>query len=152
MKKLTREELRRRFEDYNSRYFDGVLPPCDVSVKKMNFFGEYHEWEGARGKRYRKITLATNIDWTEETLREVILHEMIHCYVRTIDGCRGIDGFSLHGLYGHGKRFSRQCRRIKKEYGIDIHRINYNIYRREEKVPTTWLGKIRRRMSYWLAN
>lgn len=152
MHKLTREEVEHRVAEYNRLYFDGVLPSCKVSVARLNCLGTYCHWRDSRGRKRRRITIATNVDWTDETLRAVILHEMIHCYVRTIDGCEGVDGFSWHGLFGHGRRFRRQCKRIKEQYGIDVPLFNSGVYRTDEKMPTTRWGKMMHYLSLWLAN
>ena len=42
------------------------------------------------------------------------MHEMIHMYVRTVEGKR------MDGLLGHGRRFRRHCRRLKRDYGLLI--------------------------------
>jgi hypothetical protein len=45
---------------------------------------------------------------------ELMVHEMIHHYVQTIDGV------SFDGLFQHGRHFVRQIKRIKKRYGLEI--------------------------------
>ena len=47
------------------------------------------------------------------TKEDIIIHEMIHHYVRTIDRQWG-------GLFGHGRLFRRQCKRLKRDYGLAI--------------------------------
>lgn len=89
-----------RFEEYNKKYFDGVLPPCKCHVireKEHTPLGLYNPIE-RRGKLIGHIWIASNVDWNEEDLREVIVHEIIHHYVRMIEGHEG-------GLFGHNWRF-----------------------------------------------
>ena len=55
-----------------------------------------------------------SIDLDEEMFRELLVHEMIHHYVRTIDGV------FFDGFFCHGRHFVRQIKRIKKEHGLEI--------------------------------
>jgi hypothetical protein len=104
---------------------------------------------GKNGKRKYRIRLTSDVKWTVEALRDVLIHEMIHHYVVAIDGCKGIDGFSWYGLFGHGKRFRRQVRRIKREHGLKIHiHGDSNLYHKNERVPTTRWGKFVRFINY----
>ena len=46
--------------------------------------------------------------------KTVMIHEMIHHYLRSVKHSSG-------GLFRHNWRFRRQCRRLKRDYGIIIH-------------------------------
>ncbi|MGN0237965.1 MAG: SprT-like domain-containing protein [Lepagella sp.] len=83
------------------------------------------------------IGIAYNVDWSEEDLQDTIVHEMIHHYIRTIEGHKG-------GLLGHNWRFKRQCRRLKKEHNLNIHIHSCHISKIGEKKPTNLYQKIRR--------
>ena len=146
--KITKEDLKVRFDEYNRQYFDSVLPRCEFSVIKLSCLGRYMFSSGKNGKRKYRIRLTSDVNWTEESLRDVLIHEMIHHYVVAIDGCKGIDGFSWYGLFGHGKRFRRQVRRIKRQFGQNIHIHPHHIYHIRERVPTSWWGKFVRRIYY----
>ena len=147
--KITKDDLKVRFDEYNRLYFDSVLPLCEFSVFKMSCLGRYMFSFGKDGKRKYGIGLSSDVNWTEESLRDVLIHEMIHHYVVVIDGCKGIDGFSWYGLFGHGKRFRRQVRRIKREHGLKIHiHGDSNLYHKNERVPTTRWGKFVRYINY----
>lgn len=103
---LTTEYLQEKFAEYNHLYFDNILSKCKIYLyKDKQQFGLY---------KPNKIQIINNANWTEEYLREVLIHEMIHHYIYTIEKKKG-------GLFGHNWRFKRQCRRIKKEFGINIH-------------------------------
>lgn len=137
--KLKKEDILIRFEEYNKKYFDGVLPPCKCHVirnKEHTPLGLYNPIK-RRGKLIGHIWIASNVDWNEEDLREVIVHEMIHHYVRMIEGHKG-------GLFGHNWRFKRQCKRLKRDYGLNIHIISFNICRIGQKRPTNIFQKFRR--------
>ena len=147
--KITKEDLKVRFDEYNHQYFNSVLPQCEFSVIKLSCLGRYMFSSGKNGKRKCRIRLTSDVNWTEETLRDVLIHEMIHHYVVAIDDCKGIDGFSWYGLFGHGKRFRRQVKRIKRKYGLKIHiHGDSNLYHKNEKIPTTRWGKFVRFINY----
>ncbi len=147
--KITKEDLKVRFDEYNHQYFNSVLPQCEFSVIKLSCLGRYMFSSGKKGKRKYRIRLTSDVNWTEESLRDVLIHEMIHHYVIAIDGCMGIDGFCWYGLFGHGKRFRRQVRRLKREHGFKIHiHGDSNLYHKNERVPTTRWGKFVRYINY----
>ena len=146
--KITKEDLKARFDEYNRLYFGSALPRCEFSVTKLSCLGRYMFSSGKNGKRKYRIGLTCDVNWTEDSLRDVLIHEMIHHYVVAIDGCKGIDGFSWYGLFGHGKRFRRQVRRIKRQFGQIIHIHPHHIYHIRERVPTSWWGKFVRRIYY----
>ncbi len=147
--KITKEDLKVRFEEYNTLYFNSVLPKCEFSVFKLESLGHYAFSTGKNGKIKYCIRLTSDVNWTEESLRDVLIHEMIHHYVVTIDGCKRIDGFSWYGLFGHGKRFRRQVRRINREHGLKIHiHGDFNLYHKNEKIPTTRWGMFVRFIDY----
>ena len=112
--KITKEDIKFLFKEYNKLYFDGVLPSCKChGLREKSCLGRYTYFRKSNGKYEGSIWIAYYVDWTEETLREVVVHEMIHHYVQTIEGRRG-------GLFGHNWRFHRQMRRLKKNYGLVI--------------------------------
>ena len=117
--KLTKELLKERFAEYNKAYFNGELGPCKFGFlyKSDGLYGKFCAQENRSGKLIGRIMLGTSIEWNEERLRSVLVHEMIHMYVRIVEGCW------FDGLLGHGRRFRRHRRRLKRDYGlqIDIH-------------------------------
>lgn len=141
--KITKEDIITRFNEYNKKYFDGILPPCKCHViikKEHTPLGFYNPIE-RKGKLIGNIWIASNVDWNEEDLREVIVHEMIHHYVRMIEGHKG-------GLFGHNWRFKRQCKRLKDDYGLTINTISYNICRIGQKKPTNSFQRFRRLIGF----
>lgn len=138
--RITKEDVKIRFDEYNKLYFGGCLSPCKCHVirDKESHVGFYKP-SVKNGKVMGNIWITYYVDWAEEELREVIVHEMIHHYVQTIEGHKG-------GLLGHNWRFRRQCRRLKKEYGLTILISPYNIYRIGEKKPTNLFQRLRRRI------
>lgn len=113
--KITKNILKEKFEEYNIKYFNSILPKCELSVCKLQCFGQYTRMKTKRNRN--RIWITTDVDWTEETFKDVLIHEMIHHYVTTVDGCELFDGYSWYGLFGHGKHFRKQVHRLKKSLG-----------------------------------
>ena len=135
---ITKEDIAVRFDEYNGKYFGGVLAPCKYHIirekwKVMGFYRPINK----NGKRINHIWINRFVDWTEEDLREVIVHEMIHHYVQTIEG-------HLGGFFGHNWRFRRQCRRLRREFGLNIPVHSFHIYFTWETPPKNLYQKIRR--------
>ena len=125
MNRITKDDIRTRYKEYNRLYFRNQLRHCDFSVQKMWCLGMYTHKKEKDGIIKGHIWITTDVDWTEEDLREVIIHEMIHHYVKTIDRKWG-------GLFGHGRLFRRQCKRLKEAYGLNIF-IHYDLPRIKTK-------------------
>ena len=112
--RITKKDIRIRFDEYNTLYFGGVLPPCvyHLMTLKNTPLGRYC-CDTKNGKKVYTIWISKRIDWTEEDLRDTIVHEMIHHYIRVVEHSRG-------GILGHNWRFMRQCKRFREEYGLNI--------------------------------
>ena len=121
MNRITKEDIRIRYKEYNRLYFGNLLKHCDFSVQKMLCLGLYTHKKGKNGIIKGHIWITNDVDWVEEDLREVIIHEMIHHYVKTIER-------KWDGLFGHGRLFRRQCKRLKNDYGLNIL-IHYDLPR-----------------------
>ncbi len=139
--KITKDDLKLRFDEDNRLYFNSVLPKCEFAVCPLNFLGQYTHPKARNGKRRCRIWLTSTVEWHEESLKDVLIHEMIHHYVSEVDHRPNMDSFSWYGLFGHGKRFSRQVKRLKRDYGLKIYIHPHHIYHKHEKIPTTRWGK-----------
>ena len=83
-----------------------------------------------------QIIIAKNVHWTEDALRDTLIHEMIHMYVRTVRKKR------IDGLFGHGCAFKKECRRIKREFGIKITIHGFEIEDLRKEPPTRLWEKV----------
>lgn len=128
MKKITKDDIKSRYKEYNKLYFGNQLKRCKFSVQKQHALGTYTYKRSKDRTITGHIWITTDVEWTEETLREVIIHEMIHHYVRTIDR-------RFSGLFGHGYPFIKQCRRLKRDYGLNISVIGNVPHPNEEPLP-----------------
>lgn len=123
----TKEELAKKYNEYNLLYFNGKMKKLTKNnffliPKNNSNFGKYKYKIQKNGKIKNQIWIGTNVEWDEESLREVLIHEMIHMYNVTVEHS------IFNGIVGHGFAFKRQCRRLKKEFGLKIH-INPNFKR-----------------------
>ena len=131
---ITKILLKQKFEEYNKLYFNNELPMCRFTYTYMrDVFGRYMTDNTPKGKKM-----------DEEMLRELLVHEMIHHYVRTIDGV------FFDGFFCHGRHFVRQVKRIKKQYGLDIWICSPHWHYRNEKPHTSrsteFIGFLRNRL------
>lgn len=139
--KLTKELLKEKFAEYNKAYFYGKLGACKFGFlcKSDGLYGKFCAQENRSGNLIGRILLGTCIEWDEERLKSVLIHEMIHMYVRIIEG-RTFDG-----LLGHGRRFRYHKRRLMRDYGIKIE-----IHGNYEHIDKKLSPKLWERVFLWL--
>ena len=113
-KELTTELLDDLFDQYNRLYFDGKLKSAKmgfISKRFKTIVGQFEfEIDKNRHLKNKSIKINEGIDWDEEKLRRVLLHEMIHLSV-TQKYKRG---------KGHGIAFIKECKRIESQYGVKV--------------------------------
>jgi hypothetical protein len=108
---LTKEFLKKRFIEYNAKYFNNELRMCKFSVYNTSLeMGMYTYGRIWIAKRPLNMELR---EWTEELFLETMVHEMIHHYV-----CQGLKSRPL--LSPHGLRFRLKRREIMRKHGLYI--------------------------------
>ncbi len=135
MEKISNEYIKELFDRYNVEYFKGEL----VCKKFGTFFTHIESGDHILGKclcegMKSKIWISSNALWDEDSLRDVMLHEMIHLYNAEILGKPD------HFPFFHGRRFIRKVKELEKEYGIRV-KILSEVYIKKEKVPSTCIGR-----------
>lgn len=131
--KITTDDLKQLFDKYNALYFDGKLGKCSFSIMSVNSrcFGMFTARKH-NGKVKCRIFIANNTLWTDGTLMEILIHEMIHMYVTTVKRKK------FDGILSHGICFRACCKRLKKNYGLNIRiHLNYEYIKKELK-PKMW--------------
>ena len=86
---ITKDLLKKKFREYNELYFGGrLVSPCRFYITGRNNsdIGSYTPQNDGHGGMYSIIRIGRCIRWTEERLKLILIHEMIHMYVRTVDG------------------------------------------------------------------
>ena len=135
-KETGREILYELFDRYNKMYFNGELGKCRFYwLIAGSTYGKYNFETKKNGKIESRIGMSRNVRWTDETLRDVLVHEMIHMYVTTVEGKH------FDGLLGHGRHFRKHMKHMNKTYGLNI-RICDNPEMIIDKPKDGLLGKI----------
>ncbi len=131
--KVTKLLLLKKFDEYNVLYFDSKLDSCQFSFtgKNNSAYGTYRRWKAADGKEKSRISIGRCIIWNEENLREILVHEMIHMYVETVEKKH------YDGLFGHGWRFRRKCRHILREHSLRV-RVHPHFRRIDKSLEPKW--------------
>ena len=139
MVKVTRYILEDLFDEYNKLYFEGKL----VKPQLATYLGEstmgIFNVSERHSKVRTKIMIARNVRYTQEDLRDVLMHEMIHLHVYQ----------EIGPDYGHKKPFLDKMDELNTLYGLDIRKdcrhLKEKIIRRrkEKKNLTGWLHQIR---------
>ena len=110
---ISKADMAALFDECNGEYFGGVLKKCRYSLFKSE--SQYARYT----KHYTKKGFEGHIwfsyvhEWDYNLFKTVMIHEMIHHYLRSVEHSSG-------GLFRHNWRFRRQCRRLKRDYGIII--------------------------------
>ncbi len=111
-KKLTLKDFKPIFDEYNKKYFYGKLGDCRFMwLHPKAALGKYMYDNGVSTIGFNR---KPNHPVTDEYLEEVMIHEMIHMYVRTIENVK------IDGVWGHGFYFKKHCLRLYKNYRIKI--------------------------------
>ena len=110
--KITEEDLKLRFDEYNQLYFDGKLKSAKMgflSKSFKNIVGIFEfEIDNNRRVKSPSIKISKRIVEDEEKLKRVLLHEMAH--------------FSVTQKYKkdkkHGIAYIKECKRIESQYNV----------------------------------
>ena len=105
--------IQSRFDEYNTRFFGGSLPPVPVRLSHAKGFLGKVTFTRRRqglfaGYRNENFVLRINarIDLPEELIQDTILHEMIHYYIAVNQ---------LRDTSTHGRLFRHEMARINAE-------------------------------------
>ena len=127
---LTKEELQKRFKEYNEQYFDNVLPPCKVYLTLCK------GWEAEYFISTGSIAIAKYAYWTDTSLKLYLVHEMCHHYVHKVIKPK-------HFVFSHGRTFNKVCKMLRKKHGLRVKASELpTVYYHKEKIPTTFWEKL----------
>lgn len=111
---VTKELLSDLFDQYNRLYFDGRLKRAKMGFISKNFktiVGQFEfEIDKNRHLKNKSIKINKGIDWDEEKLRRVLLHEMIHLSVTQ----------KYRRSMKHGFAFIKECKRIESQNHVKV--------------------------------
>lgn len=112
--KITKEDLKVRFDKYNRLYFDGKLKSAKMGFLSKSFktiVGIFEfEIDNKRRVKNPSIKISQRIVGDEEKLKSVLLHEMVH--------------LSVTQKYREGKKhgiaFIKECKRLESQYNVKV--------------------------------
>lgn len=112
--KITKEILETRFDECNRLYFDGKLKSVKLgflskSYKTLVGIFEF-EIDNNRRVNNRSIKISKRIDWDEDKLKSVLLHEMAHLSVTQ----------KYKKDKKHGLAYIKECKRIETQYNVKV--------------------------------
>lgn len=127
---LTIQYLTEKFREYNKLYFDTHLPTPNFKLMKSYRTAGLFSCDKIIGKRRLKhqcIEISCYYDWTEEKLRDILVHEMVHYYL----AYKHIDN-----ELSHGEEFIKMCEDMNKKYGLNLSVIiDMTNVKRNKKAP-----------------
>jgi len=129
----SKEDIAKRFSIYNDLYFRGKLGQCLFSYIYMDGFGKFSYNPRLKGSVKSRILISKSVNWTENALKEIIIHEMIHMKIRTRFHII-IDGF-----LGHGILFMMECLRLRIFHNISIKNPPFHLqHLKKGPIPKIW--------------
>ena len=112
--KITKEDLKVRFDEYNRLYFDGKLKRAKMGFLSKSFktiVGIFEfEIDNNRLVKNPSIKISKRIVGNEEKLRRVLLHEMAHLSVTQ----------KYRKGKKHGIAYIKECKRIESQYNVKV--------------------------------
>lgn len=114
---LTENILKEKFNEFNKLYFNNELKKCKLYIYNTKyelgmFLPRTYNSQPIIKIAKKPIVIKQN-EWTEELLKDTLVHEMIHYYVRDILKDNSI--ISKHGL-----KFRKINNNIYKKYGYKV--------------------------------
>ncbi|MDE7385509.1 MAG: SprT-like domain-containing protein [Muribaculaceae bacterium] len=123
--RLTKKEIETRFHQYNALYFNGEI----ITPK---YFEVWTPWKNTLGMVrpcFNKLTqtysaalhISKRYNWTDENLKKVIIHEMIHLYL--MDYLQPLQWWErLYSCFHkeHDSRFKDMMNYLNETYNLDI--------------------------------
>ena len=114
--------IEKLFKEYNKQYFNNKLPICSFgthhSFKMLGYFSCYKDLYRPGKFKNMRITISYCYDFSEDELKHILLHEMIHLYLVHTKS-------ALDGNLDHGYLFTNTMREFNKKFGLNIQ-YNYN--------------------------
>lgn len=114
---VTTAYIQGKFDEFNTRFFDGKLPPLPIRLSNARtFLGQlaYKRKRNLLGREVKYdfvLKISTCVDLPEEEVEDTIIHEMIHYYI-------GVN--QLRDTSAHGQLFRRIMNEINEKGGRHI--------------------------------
>lgn len=115
---LTEKKIKKYYKKFNELYFENKLPHCFFKIKHTyKYIGcfEYKPSKQKYGKPTgRYILFSDIIEWDEEIFSNVLMHEMIHCYLAFYNPTQ------INNNICHGDEFKKIMNFMNKIHGFNV--------------------------------
>ena len=100
------------FREFNRLYFDNILPVPYVKIRhSVKTLGYFSYTIGAMPGTTEVIEISDFYNYTDNQLRDIIVHEMIHYYL----------SYTGEDIYpSHGRAFMNKARQLNRKYGLQV--------------------------------
>ena len=122
--RLTRPKIEQIFDECNAKYFNNeVEKPRKFELwtnnkKCVGWVRAIRDRRKASG-HYTILHISSRYRWTEENLRNTILHEMIHLYIK--DYLQPLTLWQrIFPSKQHGEDFRQKMNELNESYGLSI--------------------------------
>ena len=117
--KISKGVLEKMFAECNKKCLDSclIMPSISTCIGETSM-GMFTVREG-RYTRDMKISIARNFNLTNEELRDLLIHEMIHEYV-----------YLKSGKVSHNRMFKNKMKELNEKYGLDIRKNSKHLFRK----------------------
>ena len=114
--KINKALIKEKFNEYNKLYFNSELPKCEIKIKSAyRYYGlfECKDHEKYKKATFKTITISDLYDYTDENLKNILVHEMIHYFL--------IEKKKLfHDSIKHGPEFQKMAKEFNEKYNLNI--------------------------------
>ena len=129
--KINKGLIKEKFNEYNKLYFNSELPKCEIRIKSA--YRYYGLFKCKFDEKYKKvtcksITISDLYDYTEETLANILIHEMIHYYL----AYKHIDN-----ELSHGDAFKKMANEMNEKYNMKIsEKVDCSKFKKTKNAPS----------------
>jgi hypothetical protein len=105
-------QIRVLFREYNKAYFGNILPMPNFKIRHSVYtLGYFSYWPNALWGTTETIEISDFYDYTDNQLRDLVVHEMIHYYLLYTG-----EDVKLT----HGKAFMKMARQLNRTYKLHV--------------------------------
>ena len=123
--KLTKKEIEKRFDEYNKLYFKGqVEKPSkfETFTPRKRILGLTRPIFNKKTSKYSAaLHISRRYNWTEENLRHVIVHEMIHLLIKDyLQPLKWWEKIFPFMIVQHDEHFKEVMEDLNETYDLNI--------------------------------
>ena len=123
--KLTKKEIEKRFDEYNKLYFKGqVEKPSkfETFTPRKRILGLTRPIFNKKTSKYSAaLHISRRYNWTEENLRPVIIHEMIHLLIKDyLQPLKWWEKIFPFMIVQHDEHFKEVMEDLNETYDLNI--------------------------------